>query len=149
MTSSRCPRPRALADAGHTAYAGMRDPAGTDAPAVAKLNTYAREHAVNLHPIAMDLTDEPMVNAAIKQVIDETGRLDVVVHAGHMVLGPAEAFTAEQFAQAHAVNVLSTQRVNRAALPHLRAQRDGLLMWVGSRSARGGPPSLPRALLRR
>jgi NAD(P)-dependent dehydrogenase (short-subunit alcohol dehydrogenase family) len=132
---------RALADAGHTVYAGMRDPAGTDAPAAAKLNEYARAHAANLHAMAMDVTDEPMVNAAIKQVIDETGRLDVVVHnAGHMVLGPAEAFTVEQFAQAYDVNVLSTQRVNRAALPHLRAQRDGLLVWVGSSSARGGTP---------
>jgi NAD(P)-dependent dehydrogenase (short-subunit alcohol dehydrogenase family) len=132
---------RALADAGHTVYAGMRDVTGTDAHAVADLNEYARAHAANLHAIAMDVTDEPMVNSAIKQVIDETGRLDVVVHnAGHMVLGPAEAFTVEQFAEAYDVNVLSTQRVNRAALPHLRAQRDGLLVWVGSSSARGGTP---------
>jgi NAD(P)-dependent dehydrogenase (short-subunit alcohol dehydrogenase family) len=132
---------RALADAGHTVYAGLRDPTGTDVIAVGKLNAYARAHKANLHPLAMDVTDEPMVNAAIKQVIDETGRLDVVIHnAGHMVLGPAEAFTVEQLAQAYDVNVLSTQRVNRAALPHLRAQRDGLLVWVGSSSARGGTP---------
>jgi NAD(P)-dependent dehydrogenase (short-subunit alcohol dehydrogenase family) len=36
--------------------------------------------------------------------------------------------------------VLSTQRVNRAAMPHLRRQRDGLLVWVGSSSSRGGMP---------
>jgi NAD(P)-dependent dehydrogenase (short-subunit alcohol dehydrogenase family) len=67
--------------------------------------------------------------------------LDVIVHnAGHMVLGPAEAFTVEQVAEIYDVNVLSTQRVNRAALPHLRAQRDGLLVWVGSSSSRGGTP---------
>jgi NAD(P)-dependent dehydrogenase (short-subunit alcohol dehydrogenase family) len=132
---------RALADAGHTVYAGMRDPAGTDVLAAAKLNAYARARAVSLRALAMDVTDEAMVDAAIKQVIAETGRLDVVVHnAGHMVLGPAEAFTVEQLAQAYDVNVLSTQRVNRAALPHLRAQRDGLLVWVGSSSARGGTP---------
>ena len=35
---------------------------------------------------------------------------------------------------------MSTQRVNRAVLPHLREQRDGLLVWVGSSSARGGTP---------
>ncbi len=38
------------------------------------------------------------------------------------------------------VDVLSTQRVDRAALPHLRAQGDGLLVWIGSSSARGGTP---------
>jgi NAD(P)-dependent dehydrogenase (short-subunit alcohol dehydrogenase family) len=132
---------RALADAGHTVYAGMRDPSGTDVIALGKLNAYARARAVNLHALPMDVTDQAMVDAAIKRIIDETGRLDVVIHnAGHMVLGPAEAFTVEQLAQAYDVNVLSTQRVNRAALPHLRAQRDGLLVWVGSSSARGGTP---------
>ena len=35
---------------------------------------------------------------------------------------------------------MSTQRVNRAVLPHLRAQGDGLLVWVGSTSTRGGTP---------
>lgn len=64
----------------------------------------------------------------------------VVHNAGHMVLGPAEAFTPEQIAEIYDVNVLSTQRVNRAVLPHLRAQRDGLLLWVGSSSTRGGTP---------
>jgi NAD(P)-dependent dehydrogenase (short-subunit alcohol dehydrogenase family) len=40
----------------------------------------------------------------------------VIVHnVGHMVFGPAEAFTPEQFAELYDVNVLSTQRVNRAA----------------------------------
>ncbi len=35
---------------------------------------------------------------------------------------------------------VGTQRVNRAALPHLRAQGHGLLLWVGSSSTRGGTP---------
>jgi NAD(P)-dependent dehydrogenase (short-subunit alcohol dehydrogenase family) len=36
--------------------------------------------------------------------------------------------------------VLSTQRVNRAALPQLRKQGRGLVVWVSSSSARGGTP---------
>jgi NAD(P)-dependent dehydrogenase (short-subunit alcohol dehydrogenase family) len=38
------------------------------------------------------------------------------------------------------VDVLGAQRVNRAALPHLRRQGAGLLVWVGSSSSRGGCP---------
>jgi pimeloyl-ACP methyl ester carboxylesterase len=38
-------------------------------------------------------------------------------NAGHMAFGPAEAFTPEQLAELYDVNVLSTQRVNRAAQP--------------------------------
>jgi NAD(P)-dependent dehydrogenase (short-subunit alcohol dehydrogenase family) len=132
---------RALADDGHTVYAGMRDVDGSDAEAAADLATYAAEHDVDLRALAMDVVDEQMVNDAVARVVDETGRLDVVIHnAGHMVLGPAEAFTIEQLAETYDINVLSTQRVNRAALPHLRRQRDGLLVWVGSSSSRGGTP---------
>jgi NAD(P)-dependent dehydrogenase (short-subunit alcohol dehydrogenase family) len=57
-----------------------------------------------------------------------------------MVFGPAEAFTPEQFAELYDVNVLSTQRVNRAALPQLRKQGRGLLVWVSSSSVAGGTP---------
>ena len=64
----------------------------------------------------------------------------MVHNAGHMVYGPAEAFTPEQLAELYDVNVLSTQRVNRAALPILRKQGKGLLVWVGSSSTRGGTP---------
>ncbi|KAG1255969.1 hypothetical protein G6F66_014858 [Rhizopus arrhizus] len=57
-----------------------------------------------------------------------------------MVFGPAEAFTPEQLMQQYDVNVLGTQRVNRAALPHLRRRGNGLLVWIGSSSTRGGTP---------
>ena len=132
---------RALADAGHTVYAGMHDATGTDAAAVTALDQYASDHQARLRAVAMDVTDQDMVDAAVNSVLTETGRLDVVIHnAGHMVLGPAEAFTVQQLMDVYDVNVLSTQRVNRAALPHLRAQHDGLLIWVGSSSSRGGTP---------
>lgn len=132
---------RALGDAGHTVYAGMRAVTSRNEHAAAEATTYATEHSVDVRPVEMDVTDQASVDAAIARVIHDTGRLDVVVHnAGHMVLGPAEAFTPEQLAQVYDVNVLSTQRVNRAALPHLRTQHDGLVVWVGSSSSRGGTP---------
>src|SRR6202040_2584311 len=81
------------------------------------------------------------VGAGIAKIIADNGRLDVVIHnAGHMVFGPAEAFTPEQFAELYDINVLSTQRVNRSALPQLRKQGRGLLVWVSSSSVAGGTP---------
>ena len=56
------------------------------------------------------------------------------------MFGPAEAFTPEQFAQQYDVNVLGTQRVNRAVLPHMRSAKQGLLVWVSSSSSAGGTP---------
>lgn len=132
---------RHLADAGHTVYARIRGTTGHNARAVADAAAYAEEHGVDLRTVEMDVSEQASVDAAIARIMADAGRLDVVVHnAGHMVLGPTEAFTIEQIAEVYDTNVLSTQRVNRAALPHLRAQGDGLLMWIGSTSTRGGTP---------
>jgi len=38
------------------------------------------------------------------------------------------------------VNVLSTQRVNRAVLPSMRERGRGLVVWVSSTSVKGGTP---------
>jgi NAD(P)-dependent dehydrogenase (short-subunit alcohol dehydrogenase family) len=132
---------RALARAGHTVYASMRQTTGRNAPQVKEVALYAAEHAVDLRTIELDVSAEPSCNAAIEEIVARDGRLDVVVHnAGHMVFGPAEAFTPEQLAELYDVNVLSTHRVNRAALPQLRKQRRGLVIWVSSSSAAGGTP---------
>jgi NAD(P)-dependent dehydrogenase (short-subunit alcohol dehydrogenase family) len=132
---------RRLADAGHTVYAGIRDTDGRNKQAVRDAADYATSHDVQLRTIEMDVNDQNSVDTAIAKILADTERLDVVVHnAGHMVLGPSEAFTPEQIAEIYDINVLSTQRVNRAALPHLRAQNDGLLLWMGSSSTRGGTP---------
>jgi NAD(P)-dependent dehydrogenase (short-subunit alcohol dehydrogenase family) len=132
---------RALADAKHVVYAGMRDVGGRNAKAAAEARRYAGERGVTLRPVEMDVSNQASVDAAVGAVLAEAGRVDVVIHnAGHMVLGPTEAFTPEQLAAVYDTNVLSTQRVNRAVLPALRARRDGLVVWVGSSSSRGGTP---------
>ncbi|HEX4291420.1 MAG TPA: SDR family oxidoreductase [Trebonia sp.] len=130
-----------LGKAGHVVYAAMRDIDGHNQQAAADLVGQADNGGPDLHPVELDVTDEDSVDAAIASVIAKAGRIDVIVHnAGHMVLGPAEAFTTAQYASVYDVNVLGAQRVNRAALPYLRAQRSGLLLWVGSTSTRGGTP---------
>jgi NAD(P)-dependent dehydrogenase (short-subunit alcohol dehydrogenase family) len=132
---------RALADAKHVVYAGMRDIGGRNAEAADAARRYADEHGVTLRPIEMDVSDQASVNGAVAAVLAEALRVDVVIHnAGHMVLGPTEAFTPEQIAAVYDTNVLSTQRVNRAVLPAMRQQHDGLVLWVGSSSSRGGTP---------
>src|SRR5271169_2606466 len=132
---------RALAKAGHTVYASMRDSTGHNAAQVDEAKRFSSENNVDLRTIELDVLSEESVNTAIQKIVADNGRLDVVMHnAGHMVFGPAEAFTPEQFAELYDVNVLSTQRVNRAALPQLRKQGRGLLVWVSSSSVAGGTP---------
>src|ERR1700724_561638 len=131
----------ALAKAGHTVYATMRDTAGRNARQITDVKKFAHDNKVDLRPIELDVSSEKSIEAAIRQIVDEQGRLDVLMHnAGHMVFGPAEAFTPEQLAELYDINVLSTQRVNRVALPQLRKQKKGLVVWVSSSSCAGGTP---------
>jgi NAD(P)-dependent dehydrogenase (short-subunit alcohol dehydrogenase family) len=118
---------RALKDAGHTVYAGMRN-AGSRPEAEEALS-------YGLVPVELDVTSDESVAAL------DLPSLDVLVHnAGHMVTGPAEAFTPAQYAALYDTNVLGTQRVNRKLLPAMRSRGDGLVVWVGSSSTRGGTP---------
>ena len=132
---------RALARAGQTVYAGMRETSGRNAPAVRAAADYSAEHGVDLRAIELDVNSQDSVDAAIARIEADNGRIDVLIHnAGHMVVGPTEAFTPEQLAELYDVNVLSTQRVNRAVLPGMRARGAGLVVWVSSSSVKGGTP---------
>jgi NAD(P)-dependent dehydrogenase (short-subunit alcohol dehydrogenase family) len=132
---------RELAKAGHTVYAGMRETTQRNAQQVEDARKFVSETKVDLRTVEMDVQSQDSVDRSIQTIVAASGRLDVVVHnAGHMVFGPAESFTPAQLAEVYDINVLSTQRVNRAALPLLRKQRAGLVVWIGSTSTRGGTP---------
>jgi NAD(P)-dependent dehydrogenase (short-subunit alcohol dehydrogenase family) len=117
----------ALNSAGHTVYAGMRNAASRPEATSAR--------TAGLIPVDLDVTSDESVSSL------DLPALDVLVHnAGHMVTGPAEAFTPSQYAAVYDTNVLGAQRVNRRLLPAMRARGDGLVVWMGSSSTRGGTP---------
>ena len=132
-----------LAAAGLTAYASMRDTAGKNAGTVKDIAADAQAKGVDLRTIELDVQDDASVASAVADIMREHGRIDVLVHnAGHMVWGPTEGFTPEQLAELYDVNVLGTQRLNRAALPHMREAGSGLLVWISSTSVMGGIPPM-------
>lgn len=129
----------ALAQSGHTVYACMRGIVGRNAAQAKDVRAYAVEQGVDLRAIDVDVTSDASVDIGVASIIDTHGCIDVVVHAaGATAFGPAEAFTPGQFAALYDVTVLSAQRVNRAALPKMRTQGEGLLIWVSSSSVAGG-----------
>ncbi|WP_233887305.1 SDR family NAD(P)-dependent oxidoreductase [Paraburkholderia flagellata] len=131
----------ALANAGHTVYASMRATAGRNAPVVEQMAQFSRDRGTDLRTVELDVQSQASVDEGIARVIAESGRIDVIVHnAGHMAFGPAEAFSPEQYAHLYDINVLGTQRVNRAVLPHMRERREGLVVWLSSSSSAGGTP---------
>jgi NAD(P)-dependent dehydrogenase (short-subunit alcohol dehydrogenase family) len=129
---------RLLSQAGHTVYAGIRS---HDIQETAAIYAFAAEHKATLRTVILDVLDTDSVNAAVSQVLSDCGRIDTIIHnAGHGCLGPAEAFTPEQLLQYVDVNVAGTQRLNRAALPHMQKAGKGTLVWVSSSSCRGSTP---------
>lgn len=132
---------RALAQAGHSVYASMRDTNGKNAPKVRALQDWSYANGLDVRPIELDVLSQESADTAASRIIAEQGRIDVVIHnAGHLVVGPTEAFTPEEMIQVFDTNVLGAQRVNRALLPHMRAAQSGLLLWVSSTTTRGGVP---------
>ncbi len=118
-----------LAAAAVTAYASMRETGGKNAKTVREIAGEAKDKGIDLRTIELDVQVGASVEAAIGGIVREHGKLDVLVHnAGHMAWGPLEGFTPDQLAEIYDINVLGTQRVNRAALPHMRQAKSGLLV---------------------
>lgn len=134
----------ALAAAGHTVYASMRGVEGKNAARAREMRDWSFSNGLDLRIVELDVLSQASADAAVATIVREQQRLDVVMHnAGHLVIGPTEAFSPEEMMAAYNTNVLGAQRVNRAALPQLREQQGGLLLWISSSTTRGGfPPFL-------
>jgi NAD(P)-dependent dehydrogenase (short-subunit alcohol dehydrogenase family) len=135
---------KALALAGHTVYASMRDIHGRNAAKLGALHDWAAANGADVRAVELDVLSQASADAAVASIMAERGRLDVVVHnAGHLVIGPTEAYTPEEISKVFDTNFLGAQRVNKAVLPVMRAQKQGLVLWVSSSTTRGGfPPFL-------
>lgn len=135
---------QSLAEAGHIVYATMRDVEGRNKPRADALRALAGAKDIQLHPLELDVLSQESADEAAAAIVREQGRLDVVMHnAGHLVVGPSEAFTPAEMMKVFDTNVFGAQRVNRAVLPYLREQEAGLMVWISSSTTKGGfPPFL-------
>ncbi|TDK29854.1 SDR family NAD(P)-dependent oxidoreductase [Rhizobium deserti] len=122
-----------LARAGHKVYASMRDLAGHSKDKVEDIRSIASSEGIELHPLQLDVREEPSCRSAADFVLAVDGRIDVVINnAAMMMAGLTESFRPEQLAQILDLNAISWLRVNRAFLPAMRRQNKGLLLYVGS-----------------
>ena len=67
----------ALAKAGHTVYATMRDTAGRNKPQVEAAAKFSADHKVDLRTIELDVLNQESVDTAIQKIIADNGRIDV------------------------------------------------------------------------
>jgi NAD(P)-dependent dehydrogenase (short-subunit alcohol dehydrogenase family) len=84
-------------------------------------------------PLQVDVTDRAAVTAAVQQVVDQFGQLDIVVNnAGYGLFGMVEEVTEQQARDQIEVNLFGPLWVTQAAVPHLRAQGSGHIIQVSS-----------------
>src|SRR5438552_994860 len=66
---------RALAKAGHTVHASMRQTKGRNAPQVEEAKKFAKENDVDLRTIELDVSSQRSADAAIQEIVTENKRL--------------------------------------------------------------------------
>ena len=73
------------------------------------------EFGVDAIGISCDITDTEKVNAAVKQVMDKFGRIDILINnAGTGAVAPAEDITDEQFEDEVKIDLTGTFKMARA-----------------------------------
>jgi len=131
-----------LARKGHTVFATMRDPGGRNAKNASEIRALAEKESLPIHVLELDVTDDASVGRAVDAAVAKGGRIDVAINnAGYYLSGLEEAVTTEQAQRLMDTNFLGPVRVNRAVLPHMRRQRNGVLIHVSSGAGRVILPS--------
>lgn len=94
-------------------------------------------------PVRLDVTDQALVDAAVAEVTDRFGTIDVLVNnAGRALLGALEEITDAEARSLFDVNVFGLISTTRAVLPIMRAAGAGTLVHIGSRSGFEGEPGV-------
>jgi NAD(P)-dependent dehydrogenase (short-subunit alcohol dehydrogenase family) len=91
----------------------------------------------------LDVTDMAQACSALQATVDAFGRVDVIVNnAGYANVCSIEDFREEDMRAQVETNLWGVVNVTRAALPFLRAQRDGHLIQISSIGGRITGPGL-------
>lgn len=89
--------------------------------------------------VVCDVTDDQSVAAALCEVREELGQVDILVNcAGRHVVGRLEDFPAPTYADLFDVNVLGAVRTTRGVLPDMRQRKCGRIVNIASTAGRAG-----------
>lgn len=117
---------------GHQAVVTARD--------VAHVQDLADAHADTALAVALDVTDDAQVSAAVSAAERRFGGVDVLVNnAGYGYRSAVEEGDTEQVQQLFDTHVFGAVRTIKAVLPGMRARRSGTIVNLSSIGARVSP----------
>ncbi len=89
----------------------------------------------------LDVTSDESVKQCIHQVIEETGRIDILINnAGAGITGPIEEIPEEEIKRNFDTNFFGPIKVINAVLPYMRKQQSGLIINITSIAGYMGLP---------
>ena len=117
-----------LASRGHKVYASMQS-----LDQRAELVADAGNRDVSVELLALDVDQDESVQAAVDEVIQREGRIDVLINnAGIASLGTIEQSDFSVVRQMFETNFFGALRVTRAVLPTMRKQGSGTIVNISS-----------------
>ena len=129
----------ALAKEGYYTYATMRNTAKSD-----KIKELAQKDNLKINVLELDVDDESSVKTAIKKILDEKQRIDVLVNnAGWGLWGCVEDVSVDEFKAQFDTNFFSIIRLIQEVGPTMRKQSSGTIVNVSSVVGRIGFPASP------
>jgi len=124
-------------------FATMRNVNGRNAAAAREFHELAERESLRLQILELDVTDDASVERAVSDVTEKCGRIDVLVNnAGFGIMDLAESVTLAQAQRQFDTNFFGVLRMNRAILPAMKRQGNGLLLHVSSGAGRLAIPGM-------
>ena len=125
-----------LSKSGYFTYASMRNLKKSGS-----IIDLANKDNLSLRAVQLDVKDDTSVNDAISKIVEEKGRIDVLVNnAGYGLLSPIEDATLDQVKELFETNFFGVVRVIKKVLPIMRRQKKGTIVNVSSNVGRVGMP---------
>ncbi len=124
-------------------FATMRNVNDRNAAAAREFHELAKRESLCLQILELDVTDDASVERAVNEVTAKCGRIDVLVNnAGFGIMDLAESVTLAQAQRQFDTNFFGVLRMNRAVLPAMKRQGNGLLLHVSSGAGRLAIPGM-------
>ena len=129
----------ALAREGYHTYATMRDVTKSD-----KIKELGEKDGLKISVLELDVDNDDSVKVAIKKILDEKQRIDVLVNnAGWGLWGCVEDVSVDEFKTQFETNFFSVIRLIQEVGPTMRKQGSGKIINISSVAGRIGFPASP------